>query len=277
MDHASLCHASAASLSCLCRIHGSVYTCGEGFSAQAGESPFCAACRYPACHPGAVCEYGLKEACRWQGRYIYYCPAGLTFVAACVTDSEGILQGGVTMGPLLLGDCFDALYTLELPDVSFQAIDLPDFSTEQASALADVLAQYLSSAMVADNNAPRQYEDYAAELHSAQRSDIAYKVKEYLSRNLDKKLSLDEIASEVYLSRAYVSTLFKQQTGEGIFECLSRLRLERSKHLLAEGDLPLSQVALVCGYEDQSYFTKVFKKSTGFSPRQYRIHQRSLQ
>ena len=271
MDHTLLCHAAAAALSRLCRIHGSVFACGEGFSDQAGPSPFCTACRYPICRAAAVCEYGLKEACRWQGRYIYYCPAGLTFVAACVTDAGGALQGGVTMGPLLLGDCLDALCTLELPDVSFQAIDLPDFSTEQISALADVLARYLSSAMFADNNIPLQYEDYGGPLHSAQRSDISYKVMEYLSRNLDRKLSLDEIASEVYLSRAYVSTLFKQQTGEGIFECLSRLRLEQSKRLLAETDLPLSQVALSCGYEDQSYFTRVFKKSTGLSPRRYRL------
>ena len=134
-----------------------------------------------------------------------------------------------------------------------------------------MLARYLSSAMFADNNIPLQYEDYGGPLHSAQRSDISYKVMEYLSRNLDRKLSLDEIASEVYLSRAYVSTLFKQQTGEGIFECLSRLRLEQSKRLLDESDLPLSQVALSCGYEDQSYFTRVFKKSTGLSPRRYRL------
>lgn len=269
-DWRAVCLRTAKNLAGLCEIDASVFDCAQGYCAQAPQSGFCTACTHPACHAARVCEYGLREAYRWQGHYIYYCPAGLTFVAACAANAQGALAGGVTLGPMLMGECFDALYTLDLPDTSFKAIRLPDFSTERVTALAHVLQACLCAEQGADSNRPDRYEGYSPDLHSAQSSDIAYKVMEYLCRNYAAKLTLDDIAAEVYLSRAYVSTLFKQQTGEGIFECLTRLRVEKSKAMLRGANASLCEVALACGFEDQSYFTKVFKKSAGCSPGQFR-------
>ena len=81
---------------------------------------------------------------------------------------------------------------------------------------------------------------------------------------------MDEVARHVYLSRSYLSSLFKEETGMSLFTYINRVRVEKSKLFLLDKDVALVDVASLCGFEDQSYFTKVFKKETGMSPKKYR-------
>ena len=72
------------------------------------------------------------------------------------------------------------------------------------------------------------------------------------------------------LNPSYFSTLFKQSCGSSFKEYLNSIRIEESKKLLAATDRSILDIALSIGFEDQSYFTKVFKKYTGLTPKQYR-------
>lgn len=101
-------------------------------------------------------------------------------------------------------------------------------------------------------------------------SDVVYKVMEYVRRNFSRKISLDDIAGEVYLSRSYLSSLFKEETGQSLFAYINHVRIEKSKQMLLDDTASLADVANLCGFEDQSYFTKVFKKAVGISPKKYR-------
>ena len=64
--------------------------------------------------------------------------------------------------------------------------------------------------------------------------------------------------------------LFRQVTGMTFKEYLNRVRVEEAERLLTNTDYPIIDIAVACGYRDQSYFTTVFKKYTGLTPRQYR-------
>jgi len=93
---------------------------------------------------------------------------------------------------------------------------------------------------------------------------------EYIRAHYDHKLTLDDIAQHVYLSRSYLSSLFREETGQTLFSYINRVRVEKSKLFLMDSTVALAHAAAMCGFEDQSYFTKVFRKITGMSPKQYR-------
>ncbi len=92
----------------------------------------------------------------------------------------------------------------------------------------------------------------------------------YLSRHYMEPVTLEETAGHVGLNPAYFSTLFKQSCGSSFKEYLNMIRIEESKRLLANTDYPILDIAVSVGFEDQSYFSKVFKKYTGLTPKQYR-------
>lgn len=101
-------------------------------------------------------------------------------------------------------------------------------------------------------------------------SEVIKKAIQYISKNYANNLSLDLVASQVHLNPTYFSTLFKQSTGSSFKEYLNMVRVEESKRLLSNTDYSLIDIAVATGFEDQSYFTKVFKKYTGLTPKQFR-------
>lgn len=101
-------------------------------------------------------------------------------------------------------------------------------------------------------------------------NEIIKKAIRYISQNFSRNLTLDEVADHVHLNPAYFSTLFKQSTGSSFKEYLNMVRIEESKRLLSNTDYSIIDISLATGFEDQSYFSKVFKKYTGLTPKQYR-------
>lgn len=92
----------------------------------------------------------------------------------------------------------------------------------------------------------------------------------YISQNFNQPITLHDVAKEVNLHPTYFSTLFKQSTGFSFKEYLNMIRIEESKRLLANTNFSIIDIAIASGFDDQSYFSKVFKKYTGMTPKQYR-------
>ncbi len=92
----------------------------------------------------------------------------------------------------------------------------------------------------------------------------------FARKRLTTGVTLADTASAAGLSSAYFSRIFKEETGESFSEHLNRLRVERAAALLLGGDDTLAEIATKVGFEDQSYFTKVFKRVKGVSPGRYR-------
>ncbi|MGQ9780213.1 MAG: PocR ligand-binding domain-containing protein [Bacillota bacterium] len=92
----------------------------------------------------------------------------------------------------------------------------------------------------------------------------------YIRENYHQPLTLEKVAQQVYVSPFYLSHLFKSELGLTFVEYLTRVRIEEAKRLLATSNLSVLGVAEKVGYEDASYFSKVFRKVTGMTPNQYR-------
>ncbi|GHT96992.1 hypothetical protein FACS1894142_0310 [Spirochaetia bacterium] len=96
------------------------------------------------------------------------------------------------------------------------------------------------------------------------------KAERFIDTHYTRKISLREIARVSGLSASYFSTIFRDEMGENFSSYLNRLRVERACRMLTETDTTLSEIASICGFEDQSWFSKIFKSYTGLSPGKYR-------
>ena len=101
-------------------------------------------------------------------------------------------------------------------------------------------------------------------------SELIKKAMLYISEHFNAPLTLEEVAAHVHLHPSYFSTLFKSSTGSSFKEYLNMVRIEESKRLLSNTDYSIIDIAVAVGFEDQSYFSKVFKKYTGLTPKQFR-------
>lgn len=100
--------------------------------------------------------------------------------------------------------------------------------------------------------------------------DLMKKAITFISKNYANSLTLEYVASQVHLNPAYFSSLFKKESGFSFKEYLNMVRIEESKRLLTNTDYTIVDIAIAVGFEDQSYFSKVFKKYTGVTPKQFR-------
>ena len=84
------------------------------------------------------------------------------------------------------------------------------------------------------------------------------------------KITLETAAEHVFLSPSYLSRKFKEETGKNFNRYLSEVRTEAAKQLLENSGAELSDIAQSVGFEDQSYFSKVFRRTQGMTPKEYR-------
>ncbi|MBC9783859.1 response regulator [Heliobacterium chlorum] len=96
------------------------------------------------------------------------------------------------------------------------------------------------------------------------------KACEFITVNCQRNVTLEEVARFVHLSPYYFSRIFKQEKGCNFVDFLTEVRLEKAKKCLSDSDMNLVQIAGQVGYQDSSYFCRVFRKSTGMTPNQYR-------
>lgn len=99
---------------------------------------------------------------------------------------------------------------------------------------------------------------------------VIQKAAEYMKANYIEKLTIEDISQAVYLSPCYLSKIFKQGLGCTIMEFLTKIRIEEAKRLLRNPEYNVMQVAHKIGFDDPSYFTKVFKRNEGVTPSQYK-------
>ena len=131
---------------------------------------------------------------------------------------------------------------------------------------AEELANWLSNIMV-------RFTDSVFIIVNVRHIDTIYKSIDYIKRNYAKKLTLEEVAGNVYLSPSYFSKLFKEGLNISFNNYLNKVRIDNSKRLLLNSKIELIDIPALTGFEDQSYFSKVFKKMTGVTPIKYRQRQ----
>ncbi|UJF31837.1 response regulator transcription factor [Paenibacillus hexagrammi] len=122
--------------------------------------------------------------------------------------------------------------------------------------------------MLRFEDAGRSVEGYAGKL-------IA-KALEYMTLKFREEINLQEVADYIHVSRSYFSLLFKRHTGKKFIDYLIELRIREAKRLLCCRDYKIYEVAEQTGFKDVKYFSKLFKRMTGYTPIEYREHQLSL-
>ncbi len=103
-----------------------------------------------------------------------------------------------------------------------------------------------------------------------EREDVFGRILDYVEAHLDGKLSQSDVAQTFFLSRGYISEMFRKRLGMTFVEYKEKLRITRAMELLAQTDLPIGDIAVRIGYDDMGYFSRVFKKNYSMSPQQYR-------
>lgn len=334
--------------------------------------------------------YGAYEAERWDGKYIYYCPRGLTFIATPPLLTVETMEYCLITGPILMSNDADEPFDdpLANPDPLEQ---VPRLTTAQTRSLSELVAAAVSSLsfemlppdvdsgnqasilqmmydLSSDEGSPRDYPieserqlqahvrsgnkqaaqellnellvhlycaagndlqtikarirellvlmsraaidggadvdeifnlccryeqqvdsfdspevlnrwvgsilhkfiSFVFDFNDIKHQNVIFKTTAYIKEHLNEKLSLDQVAEQVYLSKSYFCRIIKDELGCTFTEYVNRLRIERSKTLLRTTGSSIAEIACAVGIDDQSYFTRIFKKQTGVAPGKYR-------
>ncbi len=99
---------------------------------------------------------------------------------------------------------------------------------------------------------------------------VADQLKEYIDTHYQQDIRRETLAELVYLNVDYMSRIFKKEAGISISAYLMQKRVEEAKNMLTRSSLPINTVSIYVGYSNFSYFTKMFRENTGFSPLEYR-------
>ena len=98
--------------------------------------------------------------------------------------------------------------------------------------------------------------------------DILGKLQKYIETNYTERLTLAQISKDIHANGSYLSRLYKTKTGQNLFDSINKLRIEKAKELMISG-YKIYEAAQMVGFDDVSYFSRVFKKYEGCAPREY--------
>lgn len=101
-------------------------------------------------------------------------------------------------------------------------------------------------------------------------SFLIKETQKYIRNNFHRNINLQTIADNIHVNSSYLSRLYKKETGESIVDVINKCRIENAKKLLKDPVNKVFEVASAVGIEDPAYFTHVFTKYTGMSPKEYK-------
>lgn len=135
----------------------------------------------------------------------------------------------------------------------------PDFTEEDCYRIADLLEGYIQHLL-----------DRYGETTQNSFDVLIQNVKNYIDENLLHEFSMTDLAAVFNYNEKYLGRLFKQRTGISIKEYCNLAKIEKAKHLLTNSPITIADIAAQVGYNNVTYFNRIFKKVAGQSPLEYR-------
>lgn len=105
--------------------------------------------------------------------------------------------------------------------------------------------------------------------HKSSKEELVDNIIDYINSHIDEKLTLNETASEFGITPNYLSLIFKKESNVGFSEYITNRKISKAKLMMASGNYKIYEIADQLGFENAFYFSKVFKKVEGCSPRDY--------
>jgi ligand-binding sensor protein/AraC-like DNA-binding protein len=247
---------------------------------------------------------GGLEAARIGKPYVYLCHMGVLDLAIPIVV-QGHYIGAVLAGQVIPGNEEDRLALEKIVDSGDGGIEpalarnlgelsrrLPVMTLKRANIVADMIFQitnYIIEEALVKIKLNESWDEtlpHVPEPVSLLRlqSDIPVQrpvyntlilkpAFEYIQHNFAKRITLDEMAALCNISSSYFSKLFNKITGDSFSNYINRVRINRACELLSTTDTPITVIALDLGFEDNSYFDKVFKRLVGLVPSTYKASQ----
>ena len=198
----------------------------------------------------------------------------------------------VTFDPRLIYGFFQSTINSKYVDPVLQDSLLPAICIDQSDSWHEPFREYLLRIIDLDEKKPDFYElditiclqsmwrllleHITYEPQASRENSLEYdrikKILSYIEENYQNKITLNDIAGHIHLCESECTRLFKRHMNTTLFAFLQEYRIERSLEFLQAGE-PISDVALNTGFSDPNYYSKVFTKIKGCSPREYRKHR----
>lgn len=148
-------------------------------------------------------------------------------------------------------DVVDAENVVETVDQIIETLDYEKLEQQIAEAIIYLIPQ-------------------KAEYETQSMKHIVLLVKEWIQEHYAEELSLSALAQRYHVDSSYLSKMFRQEMGESLILYITHKRVEKAKEYMQNTEMNLADIAFLVGYDDYTYFSRVFKKTTGNSPREYR-------
>ena len=217
------------------------------------------------------CRTSDREACLTvkyrRSPYIFQCPAGL-MEAIYPIEMNHIIIGYMFLGNLaayedenegwqIVKEKCKKYSHLNLSYLETEYKKLHYFSRDYMEASAQIMetiASYLCTRRMA----------------SLKYDTLAVQIDLYITDHLSEEISIETICDHFHISRTNLYQIADEVYGVGIATHIRNARIENAKKLLIDTDLPVRSVSIECGVKDYNYFSKMFKKCTGYTPREYK-------
>ncbi|MCD8217374.1 MAG: PocR ligand-binding domain-containing protein [Clostridiales bacterium] len=208
--------------------------------------------------------YSFRKCNADQRLIIYHCHAGLIEATAPLIDNH------IVIGYLMFGQISDAESEKDLAEILSHALASDD-SARINTVLSDIPLktdeQIRAAAKIMEACTFYVIQNEAVLLR---RQNFTNNLRAFLTEHLSENLDAETIASWLGISRSKLYMACDKYIGMGIAEYVRNLRMEEAKNLLKTTDLSITEIAGRTGFEDYNYFSRVFKKETGYSAREYR-------
>ena len=106
--------------------------------------------------------------------------------------------------------------------------------------------------------------------HSSSLKKELHQIKKYLDEHYQEKITLDQLAEQFFINKFYLTRIFREHFGTTINHYLLSIRITHAKKLLRFTDLPIEKIAYECGMRDGNYFARMFRKTEGMPPGEFR-------
>ena len=99
-------------------------------------------------------------------------------------------------------------------------------------------------------------------------------IQEYIEKNYSQKITLNDMAEELHANSSYLSRLYKKESGQNLFDVILKKRIEKAKVYMETTDKKIYEISQSVGFDDTGYFSRIFKRYTGVSPKEYQSGKR---